>query len=116
MGYVRKTLGPDALRNVIELILSGERFFPVPDEGDRGGELSGASTISVASVRLTPRQKEILRGLVDGLSNKEIARELGIIEGTVKAHMRSLMSKLSVRNRTQLAVIATRARMIDGSA
>lgn len=116
MGYVRKTLGPDALRNVIELILSGERFFPVPDEGDRGGEPLGVSPVSVPPVRITPRQKQILRGLVDGLSNKEIARELDIIEGTVKAHMRSLMSKLGVRNRTQLAVTATRGRLLDDPA
>lgn len=116
MGYVRKTLGPDALRNVIELVLSGERFFPVQDDGDRNGEPAGAPTVSVTPVRLTPRQKQILRGLVDGLSNKEIARDLGIIEGTVKAHMRSLMSKLSVRNRTQLAVIATRDGLIDDPA
>lgn len=117
MGFVRKTLGPDALRNVIELIMSGERFYPVSDDGELGGERSGAATISgtVPSVRLTPRQKEILQGLVEGLSNKEIARDLDIIEGTVKAHIRSLMSKLGVRNRTQLAVIATRGRLIDSS-
>jgi two-component system nitrate/nitrite response regulator NarL len=52
---------------------------------------------------------------VDGLSNKEIARNLDIIEGTVKAHVRSLMGKLGVRNRTQLAVTATRAGLLDDS-
>lgn len=114
MGYVRKTLGPDALRNIIELIMSGERFYPVSDGGDRGGDAPGAGTpVAAPSVRVTPRQQQILQGLVDGLSNKEIARELDIIEGTVKAHIRSLMSKLGVRNRTQLAVIATRGGLID---
>lgn len=117
MGFVRKTLGPDALRNIIELIMSGERFYPVSEESDRGTETPGAgASVAIPSVHVTPRQKEILQGLVDGLSNKEIARELGIIEGTVKAHVRSLMSKLSVRNRTQLAVIATRGRLIDNTA
>lgn len=118
MGYVRKTLGPDALRNVIELIMSGERFYPVSDKGDHDAETPGAPTQSgsIPSVRLTPRQKEILQGLVNGHSNKEIARDLDIIEGTVKAHIRNLMSKLGVRNRTQLAVIATRGRLIDDPA
>ncbi len=110
MGYVRKTLGPGALRNVIELIMSGERFFPLPENGEH--EVAAAVSPS-PQFRVTPRQKEILQGLVDGLSNKEIARELNIIEGTVKAHVRSLMSKLGVRNRTQLAVTATRAGLVD---
>ena len=122
MGYVRKTLGPDALRNVIELIMSGERFYPVSDNGghggDHGAETPGAPTMSgpIPSVHLTPRQKEILQGLVNGHSNKEIARDLDIIEGTVKAHIRNLMSKLGVRNRTQLAVFATRGRLVDDPA
>lgn len=117
MGYVRKTLGPGALRNVIELIMSGERFFPIPEPGDRAGEAPAAgATATAPAVRVTPRQKQILQGLVDGLSNKEIARELDIIEGTVKAHVRSLMGKLGVRNRTQLAVTATRAGLIDDPA
>ena len=114
MGYVRKTLGPAALRNVIELIMSGERFFPIPDEPRDGS--GPAASAPVAAVRLTRRQKEILQGLVDGLSNKEIARKLDIIEGTVKAHIRSLMGKLGVRNRTQLAVVATRAGLTDNAA
>lgn len=112
MGYVRKTLGPGALRNVIELIMSGERFFPIPEDGEHTNETPGAAA-PAPQVRVTPRQKQILQGLVDGFSNKEIARELGIIEGTVKAHIRSLMSKLGVRNRTQLAVMATRGGLID---
>jgi len=112
MGYVRKTLGPGALRNVIELIMSGERFFPLPENGEHGVATAAAASPS-PQFRVTPRQKQILQGLVDGLSNKEIARELDIIEGTVKAHVRSLMSKLGVRNRTQLAVTATRAGLVD---
>lgn len=117
MGYVRKTLGPAALRNVIELIMSGERFFPTPQESDLAAAATGAATSAPASsVRLTRRQKEILQGLVDGLSNKEIARKLDIIEGTVKAHIRNLMGKLGVRNRTQLAVVATRAGLTDNAA
>jgi two-component system nitrate/nitrite response regulator NarL len=116
MGYVRKTLGPGALRNVIELMMSGERFFPIPESGGREvGENHSGSRAAVPTVRVTPRQRQILQGLVDGLSNKEIARNLDIIEGTVKAHVRSLMGKLGVRNRTQLAVTATRAGLLDDS-
>jgi len=113
-GYLRKTLGPGALRNVIELMLSGERFFPTLGSGQPGDDAVPAGRRpSAAPVRVTRRQRQILRGLVNGLSNKEIARDLDIIEGTVKAHVRSLMGKLGVRNRTQLAVIASRNGLID---
>ena len=57
---------------------------------------------------LTQREREILRRIVDGLSNKEIARVEGMAEPTVKTHMRSLTAKTGCKNRTQLAVMAIR--------
>jgi DNA-binding NarL/FixJ family response regulator len=120
MGYIKKSFGPDVLKNVIQLILSGERFYPVVpiDSAALGGlrsDLAEAARrpTADASVELTPRQKDILHGLVNGRSNKEIARDLNIIEGTVKAHIRNMMGKLRVRNRTQLALMATRLGFID---
>ncbi len=120
MGYIKKSFGPDVLKNIIQLILSGERFYPVlqPDAAVLGGARSGLDEparqpAADTSVELTPRQKEILYGLVNGRSNKEIARDLNIIEGTVKAHIRNMMGKLRVRNRTQLALMATRLGFID---
>lgn len=120
MGYIKKSFGPDVLKNIIQLILSGERFYPVlqsdasvmgPGRPDLAE--SARQPATGASVELTPRQKEILQGLVNGRSNKEIARDLNIIEGTVKAHIRNMMGKLRVRNRTQLALMATRLGYID---
>ena len=120
MGFIKKSFGPEILKNVIELILSGERFFPVvdsaPSHGRRAGRRAAATAVSTAgdgAVRFTPRQTEILRAVVDGQSNKEIARDLNIIEGTVKAHIRSMMGKLRVRNRTQLAIVATRLGLVE---
>jgi len=120
MGYIKKSFGPDVLKNIIQLILSGERFYPVLqlDGAALGGvrsdrEEPARRTPADTSVELTPRQKEILHGLVNGRSNKEIARDLNIIEGTVKAHIRNMMGKLRVRNRTQLALMATRLGFID---
>lgn len=57
---------------------------------------------------LTPTQLRVLRGVHNGLPNKQIAFELGIAEATVKAHMTALMRKLNVRNRTQVALLAAR--------
>jgi len=61
---------------------------------------------SGTSVRLTPTQIKVLRGVHSGQLNKQIAYDLGIAEATVKAHMTALMRKLNVRNRTQVAIAA----------
>lgn len=58
------------------------------------------------TVRLTPTQIKVMRGVHSGQLNKQIAFELGIAEATVKAHMTALMRKLNVRNRTQVAIAA----------
>lgn len=57
---------------------------------------------------LTEREREILATLARGLSNKQIARELGIVEGTVKVHMKNLLRKLGLRSRVEAAVWAAR--------
>ena len=61
-----------------------------------------------ASRICTDRQRQILKLVAEGKSNKEIARALNILEGTVKAHLRFLMKHLSAKNRTQLAVMASK--------
>ena len=55
---------------------------------------------------LTPREMEILCHLAEGQSNKVIARELGISNGTVKLHVRAILRKLQVRSRVEAAVLA----------
>ena len=55
---------------------------------------------------LTPRETEIVRAISRGQSNKEVARELQISEGTVKMHLHRIYEKLNVRNRTELSAIA----------
>lgn len=55
--------------------------------------------------QLTPMQMKILHGITSGQLNKQIAFDLGIAETTVKAHMTTIMRKLNVRNRTQVALV-----------
>ncbi|QKS53151.1 response regulator transcription factor [Azospirillum oryzae] len=64
--------------------------------------------------RLTDRQRDVFELLLAGHSNKEIARGLGVLEGTVKVHVRAIMQKLGVRNRTQVAVVAARNGCFNG--
>jgi DNA-binding NarL/FixJ family response regulator len=59
---------------------------------------------------VTPRESAVLGGLRQGLSNKQIARELGLCEPTIKVHVRHIMRKLGVTNRTQVALLSERLR------
>jgi DNA-binding NarL/FixJ family response regulator len=65
-----------------------------------------------ASSDLTPRELEVVRLLVDGLSNQEIADGLGVSRRTVHAHVANAMSRTQTRSRTQLAVFALRAGIV----
>jgi two-component system, NarL family, response regulator LiaR len=62
---------------------------------------------------LTPREREVLLLIGRGFPNKLIARELGIAEKTVKTHVGNVLSKLGVTDRTQAAVVAVRAGLVD---
>jgi DNA-binding NarL/FixJ family response regulator len=59
-------------------------------------------------VQLTPRERQVLGGVARGLTNRQIAQELGISAATVKDHLSSVLGKLGVANRTQAAIAAHR--------
>jgi two-component system nitrate/nitrite response regulator NarL len=61
----------------------------------------------LAMASLSPRELDILRGIARGASNKEIAREHGIVETTVKIHVQHVLRKLGVSSRVHAAVMAT---------
>ena len=74
-------------------------FRSIPDfEGDRGLD------------RLSPQQRRVLSLLSEGLCNKRIAQELGVVEATAKVHVSSLIKGFGCSNRTQVALIALRIR------
>jgi DNA-binding NarL/FixJ family response regulator len=61
---------------------------------------------------LSSREQEVLRHLVDGMSNKEIASLLGITEATVKCHVSTILMRLDVSDRTQAVVTALQGRLV----
>jgi DNA-binding NarL/FixJ family response regulator len=61
---------------------------------------------------LSARELDVLRGMAEGLSNKQIARALGISEHTVKFHINAILGKLDAQSRTEAVVRATRAGLI----
>jgi DNA-binding NarL/FixJ family response regulator len=62
---------------------------------------------------LTPREREILQLLADGMSNADVAQQLFISQETVKSHVRHILAKLEADTRTQAVAIALREAMID---
>lgn len=97
-GFLPKTLAPDALISAVRQILGGEIYAPC--------DFLNSDTDPEAEVSLTARERDVLIGVSDGKSNKEIARDLDIQEVTVKLHLKTLSRKLGARNRTHAAMIA----------
>jgi two-component system nitrate/nitrite response regulator NarL len=103
-GFLIKNVSPEALIQSLQLIMLGEKVFPT----NLASMLLDMSAIAPQhSIRgLSPREQEILQALVTGASNKMIAIRLGITEATVKVHLKTLLRKIDVNNRTQAAIWA----------
>ncbi|AWB09305.1 DNA-binding response regulator (plasmid) [Azospirillum humicireducens] len=115
-GFVHKGCEWVVLDQALPIVLEGGLFAPAPPAARDGRPVRIAIADSAptkpesdAVNALTDRQREVLRLLLEGQSNKEIARALGVLEGTIKVHLRTVMQRLGVRNRTQLALATMRA-------
>jgi two-component system nitrate/nitrite response regulator NarL len=106
-GYLVSDLSREAFSLSLLVIMSGEKMLP----GSLADMLTSHNDlIDIKSPKdrtnLTNREREILQCLMEGQSNKHIARVLDITEGTVKVHLKALMKKISAVNRTQAALWA----------
>lgn len=112
-GYILKSSSQEVLRHALSLVMSGSVYIPssvlaaVGQGGSAGAERPGRSSSGNPLRNLTPRQRATLDLMMLGKSNKEIARELDVLESTVKAHVRVILNKLKASNRTQAVRIAT---------
>ncbi len=121
-GYVLKDIEPGQIVEAIKTVRRGESFIPpnlmskVLGEFKRmSGELAaGAATHDPAAdgERLTEREKEILRAIAQGLTNREIADRFYISEKTVKNHVSNLLRKLHLTDRTQAAIYAIKNKLV----
>jgi two-component system, NarL family, nitrate/nitrite response regulator NarL len=105
-GVLTYDLSLTAFVRSLRLICLGERVFPRDLAMERRPQGLSSPEPQSDGVRLSPREKEILSHLLAGHSNKLIARELGITEATVKVHLKSVLRKIRVENRTQAAIWA----------
>lgn len=109
-GYLPKSSGAEVTRHALQLVRGGGVYVPSEALGesvDASAAKSQPMPESDSMATLTPRQRSVLSLLDRGMSNKGIARELGISEITVKAHVSAILRKLGVDNRVQ-AVVAAR--------
>jgi DNA-binding NarL/FixJ family response regulator len=81
---------------------------PVPSESSAQAAAAGVLPAKTADALLTSRQRDVFDLIVQGMSNKEIARSLQLAEGTVKIHIKALFAKLGVHRRAAVAVAGTR--------
>jgi DNA-binding NarL/FixJ family response regulator len=119
-GYFVDVLDCDVFAKSIELVMMGETIFPPaflpfvldPESAPLGeavphGENDRAMLIrtnDTSTPQLSTREKSILRCLIEGNSNKSIARKINIAEATVKVHVKAILRKIRVQNRTQAAI------------
>ena len=99
-GFVPKTLGSRNLVAAVKAMIAGEVFAPVSliPKGPEG--------------LLSGRELDVLRGICAGKSNKEIARDYGLQEVTVKLHVKTMSRKLGAKNRTHAAMIARDRKLV----
>ncbi|MDD7971097.1 response regulator [Roseinatronobacter alkalisoli] len=108
-GFLPKSMSAKSLLNAIRFMVLGERYVPVdflfsPTGSETAPPVGTGEGASAAS--LTARELEVLKALCDGKTNKEIARDLGLREPTIKLHVKTLYRRLGASNRTQAAMIA----------
>jgi two-component system nitrate/nitrite response regulator NarL len=116
-GLCSTAMKREALVKALEIVMLGETYispafaFLLWDGASRhqartdGNVIVVPAAAAVAS-KLSPREATILRHLTQGASNKQIARELGLAEATVKVHLKGILRKVRAANRTQAAMWA----------
>ena len=119
-GYLLKDMEPDELVSALRDIEKGKNVVAQDLTDALARMVQGETTLDDDAgpfSDLTPREREILCLLAEGQSNKLIARNLGISDGTVKLHVKAILRKLGIHSRVEAAVIAVEQglRKMDGS-
>jgi two-component system nitrate/nitrite response regulator NarL len=106
-GYLLKDSEPEEILDKLRQAARGEAVFTEPLMGLLVGAMRGGSpTPPTTDECLTARERQILQLIAAGKSNKHIARELNISDGTVKVHVKNLLRKLNLQSRLEAAVWA----------
>ncbi|MBV7379841.1 response regulator transcription factor [Maritimibacter dapengensis] len=102
-GFLPKTLSAKSLINAVRFMAMGEQYVPIDFMQAK------AEQKHPLAEKLADREMQVLKGLTEGKSNKEIARDLDLTEPTIKLYLKTLYRKIDVNNRTQAALVAREA-------
>lgn len=121
-GFLPKTLAPEQFAAAFNALLTGATYVPV----DVVRELMVATPVDApigavartlldegGFTSLSKRERDVLRELTEGLSNKEIGRNLSLAEVTVKLHVRQILKKIGARNRSDAVAMAIRSGAVE---
>jgi two-component system, NarL family, response regulator len=104
-GYVLKSSPPEEFAEAIRSVHAGGHWIP--------GDIARTLAARRSSAELSPRELEVLRLIIKGLTNPDICTALGISLGTAKAHLRNILAKLQVSDRTEAAAEAYRRGLVE---
>jgi two-component system, NarL family, nitrate/nitrite response regulator NarL len=104
-GVIPKEAAPEILLHALRRVARGQRLLPSVMSDHIDSREQAASTEKPLAV-LTDRERQIMRLVSEGLSNKEIGRRLNLTDGTIKVHLHNIFQKLEINNRTVLAALA----------
>jgi two-component system, NarL family, nitrate/nitrite response regulator NarL len=105
-GIIPKDVELEILVRSLRQVADGQRLLPLPSPGQAGSREQRNIAVSNALTVLTERERQIMRLVSEGLSNKDAARRLNISDGTIKQHLHNIFQKLEISNRTVLAALA----------
>ncbi len=104
-GYVLKSIAPEELAEAIRAVHAGARWIP--------DDIARTLAERESSAELSPREMEVLHLVIKGMTNPEICSALTISLGTAKAHIRNILAKLQVSDRTEAATAAHRRGLLE---
>jgi DNA-binding NarL/FixJ family response regulator len=106
-GFIPMSSSPEIAVAALRLVMAGGRYFPYDIAAQPwrpAAHVAQLPSPSLGTARLTPREQAVFKLLSEGLSNKLIARTLGLALSTVKIHVHHILDKLNVQNRTEVAI------------
>ena len=106
-GYIPKTSSSEHFARALQLLLAGGTSIPTEVLMDNPPSHKAPAWLA----KMSTREQEVLRGVAQGQSNKEIARVLGLAEVTIKLHLRNVFRKMAVKSRSEAAVKAVKAEL-----
>ncbi|MDT9594915.1 response regulator transcription factor [Nocardioides zeae] len=115
-GYLLKDSSIDEVAQAVRVVSEGQSLIS-PSMAvkliDEFKQMSSGEKTPVANLKLTERELQVLRQVATGINNREVAKQLGISENTVKNHMRNILEKLQLHSRMEAVMYAVREKLLD---